>query len=138
MRIGDWGTMLKFAKPHNGSDFSDGDDDQLFISPSHMTPSPAVGAGDAPQPTPIVLPDEAVEAQAANAQSGPGGPGSVVALTSGGITINLIFPMAAPASFRAGIQQAASMLTPATSSTAACRDRAIRSTSSIRAARSRA
>ena len=62
MRIGDWGTMLKFAKPHNGCDFSDGDDDQLFISPSHMTPSQAVGAGDAPQPTPIVLPDEAVGA----------------------------------------------------------------------------
>ena len=114
MRIGDWGTMLKFAKPHNGSDFSDGDDDQLFISPSPMNPSQAISAGDTPQPTPIVLPDEAVEAQAANAQSGPGGPGSVVALTSGGITINLIFDaaaMAAPASFRAGIQQAASMLT---------------------------
>jgi len=114
LRIGDWGTMLKFAKPHNGSDFSDGDDDQLFISPSPMNPSQAISAGDTPQPTPIVLPDEAVEAQAANAQSGPGGPGSVVALTSGGITINLIFDaaaMAAPASFRAGIQQAASMLT---------------------------
>jgi serralysin len=116
--------MLKFGKPHSGADFSDGDDDQLFVSPSRISPShvspsllapsQAVSAGDAPQPTPIVLPDEAVEAEAANAQSGPGGPGSVVALTSGGITINLIFDaaaMAAPASFRAGIQQAASILT---------------------------
>jgi hypothetical protein len=41
-------------------------------------------------------------------------PGSVVAVTSGGITINLIFDaaaLAAPASFRAGIQQAAAILT---------------------------
>ncbi len=39
--------------------------------------------------------------------------GSTVAVTSGGITINLLFDaaaMAAPASFRAGIQQAASIL----------------------------
>src|SRR5882724_5024444 len=39
---------------------------------------------------------------------------SVVAVTTGGITINLLFDaaaMAAPASFRAGIQQAASLLT---------------------------
>ena len=40
-------------------------------------------------------------------------PNSVVAVTSGGITINLLFDaaaMAAPASFRAGIQQAAAIL----------------------------
>jgi hypothetical protein len=40
-------------------------------------------------------------------------PGSTVAVTSGGITINLLFnaaAMAAPASFRAGIQQAANIL----------------------------
>jgi len=39
--------------------------------------------------------------------------GSAVAVTSGGITINLLFnaaAMAAPASFRAGIQQAANIL----------------------------
>src|SRR5450755_3919461 len=55
------------------------------------------------------LTSEAVESS--NAQSGPT---SVLALTSGGITINLLFDaaaMAAPASFRAGIQQAASILT---------------------------
>ena len=59
------------------------------------------------------LTSEAVEAS--GAQSGPT---SVVALTSGGITINLLFDaaaMAAPASFRAGIQQAASILTAAIS-----------------------
>ena len=62
-------------------------------------------------PTP---PEEAV--QATTAQNGPGGPGSVVAETSGGITFNLIFDAAAMASttaaanFRAGIEQAASML----------------------------
>jgi serralysin len=64
-------------------------------------------------PEPVVVPDEAIEAQAANAQGGPGGPGSVVAVTSGGLTINLIFDaaaMAAPASFRSGIQMAAAIL----------------------------
>src|SRR6266436_9431281 len=43
---------------------------------------------------------------------------SGVAVTSGGITINLLFDaaaMAAPASFRAGIQQAAALLTAAIS-----------------------
>src|SRR5216683_6366448 len=45
-------------------------------------------------------------------------PDSLVAVTSGGITINLLFDaaaMAAPASFRAAIQQAATMLTAAIS-----------------------
>jgi hypothetical protein len=43
-------------------------------------------------------------------------PGSVVAVTSGGVTINLIFDaaaLAAPASFRAGIQQAAAIISAA-------------------------
>jgi len=46
------------------------------------------------------------------------GPTTVTVLTTGGITINLLFDaaaMAAPASFRAGIQQAASLLTAAIS-----------------------
>src|SRR5205085_4947019 len=58
--------------------------------------------------TPVLV-SEAV--QASSAQSGAT---STLALTSGGITINLLFDaaaMAAPASFRAGIQQAASILT---------------------------
>ncbi|HXL13531.1 MAG TPA: hypothetical protein VN941_06170, partial [Bradyrhizobium sp.] len=41
------------------------------------------------------------------------GPGSVIAVTTGGITINLLFDaaaMAAPQSFRDGIQQAANLL----------------------------
>ena len=42
-------------------------------------------------------------------------PGSVVAVTSGGITFNLTFDSFAPSSFRAGIQQAASILTAAIS-----------------------
>jgi 20S proteasome alpha/beta subunit len=66
----------------------------------------------------LVIPEEAVEAQAA--QGDPGGPGSVVqvAATSGGLTFNLIFDaaaMAAPASFRQGIQQAAAILSGAIS-----------------------
>ena len=74
-----------------------------------LTPSTSLTPVAVPTPT---IPAEAVEAQAA--QNGSGGPGSVVAETSGsGITINLEFDaaaMAAPASFRAGIEQAASIL----------------------------
>ena len=58
----------------------------------------------------------------ANLGSAPAGgqidPGAAVAVTSGGIIINLLFDaaaMAAPASFRAGIQQAASILSGAIS-----------------------
>src|SRR4051812_30894036 len=59
------------------------------------------------------LTSEAVAALAAQS-----GPASAVAMTAGGITINLLFDaaaMAAPASFRAGIEQAASILTEAIS-----------------------
>ncbi len=69
-------------------------------------------------PNPVVLPDESAQAQAAVSSSGSGGVGSVVAETSGGLTINLIFDaaaMAAPASFRAGIEQAAALLSSAIS-----------------------
>jgi hypothetical protein len=73
-----------------------------FLSASPLIP---------PAQTPT-LPAEAVQAEAA--QNGSGGPGSVVAETSSsGFTINLIFDaaaMAAPASFRSGIEQAASLL----------------------------
>jgi serralysin len=71
-----------------------------------------------PPVTAVVVPAEAAEAQAAVSGSGSGGVGSVVAETSGGLTINLIFDaaaMAAPASFRAGIAQAASILSSAIS-----------------------
>jgi serralysin len=64
-----------------------------------------------PPTTPIEIPEEAVEAMVA--QGPGGGVGSVVAVTSGGLVINLIYDaaaMAAPASFRAGIQQAAAIL----------------------------
>jgi len=57
------------------------------------------------------LPEEAVQAMAALSNSS--GPGSLVSETSGGITINLEFDaaaMAAPQSFRNGIEQAASIL----------------------------
>jgi hypothetical protein len=60
------------------------------------------------------LTNEAIQAESAQT----GGTPTVVAATSGGITINLLFDsaaMAAPASFRAGIQQAASILTGAIS-----------------------
>ena len=72
--------------------------------------------GPSAPPTPLapVLPDESIQAMAAVTGSGSGGVGSVVAETSSsGFTINLIFDaaaMAAPQSFRTGIEQAAAIL----------------------------
>src|ERR1700686_4072496 len=104
------------------SDLSTGGNDASFV-PSSFYPGVGHGggspfAGFPPVVSPLLtptIPTEAVQAQAA--QNGAGGVGSVLAVTSsGGFTINLIFDaaaMAAPASFRAGIQQAASILSNA-------------------------
>jgi Calx-beta domain/FG-GAP-like repeat len=63
-------------------------------------------------------PTTGLPAVAGGSADGQGDPGSVVAVSSGGITINLIFDtaaLAAPASFRAGIQQAVAILAAAIS-----------------------
>jgi serralysin len=98
-----------------------GDGDMNFV-PTVFGPSAGLGGGTPigstpptpPQPVAPVLPDESVQAMAAVSGSGTGGTGSVVAETSSsGFTINLVFDsaaMAAPASFRAGIEQAAAIL----------------------------
>src|SRR5579875_2246958 len=88
--------------------FTDGDA-QFFVPSFH-------GANPTPSPTPVVVPAEAIAAEAAISSSGSGGVGSVVAETSGGLTINLLFDSAAttaPASFRSGIEQAAAILSSA-------------------------
>src|SRR5262245_11259845 len=106
------GMTLKFRVHNPGEPSDDSLDDPMEFSGSpHGSASGAVIL-----PPPVVPPPEAVQAQ--SAQTGPGGPGSVVAVTSGGFTINLIFDsaaMAAPASFRAGIEQAAALLSSAIS-----------------------
>ena len=85
---------------------------EFLTGPSSGTPS----SGPPPLSTPLApfLPDESVQAMAAVSGSGSGGTGSVVAETSSsGFSINLVFDaaaMAAPASFRTGIEQAASIL----------------------------
>ena len=89
-----------------------------FGSSSGFGPYSAYGgtptSSTPPQPVAPVLPDESLEAMAAVSGSGTGGTGSAVTETSSsGFTINLIFDaaaMAAPASFRAGIEQAAAIL----------------------------
>src|SRR3954467_9998474 len=71
--------------------------------------------GDGNPFAPTAMPSLATQDGSAATQ---GDPGSMVAVTSGGITINLIFDaaaLAAPASFRAGIQQAVSILAAAIS-----------------------
>ena len=96
---------LKFGALDPFDGFPDSAGDFFLFQPAA---TPAVS--NAP-PTPVVVPVEAIQAE--SAQDGPGGPGSVVAETSGGLTIDLIFDaaaMAAPASFRNGIEQAAAIL----------------------------
>src|ERR1700678_2505987 len=71
------------------------------VSASRPVSTPSIPAA----PT---LPDESMQAMAAVSNSGGGGAGSVVAETSSsGFAINLVFDaaaMAAPASFRTGIE----------------------------------
>ena len=96
---------LKFGALDPFDGFPDGAGDFFLFQPAA---TPAVT--NAP-PAPVVVPVEAIQAE--SAQDGPGGPGSVVAETSGGLTIDLIFDaaaMAAPGSFRNGIEQAAAIL----------------------------
>ena len=102
--------------PNSDSGSTDGDMDfGAFALGSLSGSGGGIFSNQAP-PTPIspVLPDESVEAMAAVSGSGAGGTGSVVAETSSsGFSINLVFDaaaMAAPASFRTGIEQAAAIL----------------------------
>ena len=103
---------------HNPLDPSDASDD-IWDSPGlNLLPAEQQTLKASATPAPLVLPAETYEAQAAVSASGAGGPSSVVAETSGGLAINLIFDaaaMAAPASFRAGIEQAAALLSSAIS-----------------------
>src|SRR6202035_4588305 len=70
-------------------------------------------------PAPVeILRTPALTSEAVESLGAQSGPTTVTVLTTGGITINLLFDaaaMAAPASFRSGIQQAASILTAAIS-----------------------
>ena len=110
-------------RSHLASDPQDAGGDpsgaDMNFAPTVFGPSGGHGAatsdgGTPPQPAAPVLPDESVEAMAAVSGSGSGGVGSVVAETSSsGFTVNLLFDaaaMAAPASFRTGIEQAAAIL----------------------------
>jgi serralysin len=76
---------------------------------------PIPNSWNPPASPPVQIPSTpALTSEAAQALSSQSGPTSTVSMTTGGITINLLFDaaaMAAPASFRAGIQQAASLLT---------------------------
>src|SRR5258708_14735349 len=82
-------------------------------------PSAGNGGGNLSASTRVDIPaTPALTSEGAQAESAQSGTPTLVAATSGGITINLLFDaaaMAAPASFRAGIQQAASILTGAIS-----------------------
>ena len=76
---------------------------------------PTQQSGNPPASTPVEIPSTPfLTSEAVQSLSVQSGATSTLSMTSGGITINLLFDaaaMAAPASFRAGIQQAASILT---------------------------
>ena len=102
-------------KQGSTADLLDLFENPLGLPDSFLNPM-ATPAGSNVALPPPALPDESIEAE--SAQNGPGGPGSVVAETSGGLVINLLFDaaaMAAPQSFRQGIEQAAAILSGAIS-----------------------
>ncbi len=85
---------------------------------SSFSPPAPQDVGSPPSGDPVEIPSTALVSEAVQASGAQSGATTTLALTSGGITINLLFDaaaMAAPASFRAGIQQAASLLTAAIS-----------------------
>jgi Cadherin-like/Cadherin domain/RTX calcium-binding nonapeptide repeat (4 copies) len=97
-------------------DPSDDDDFNVIGSEIFATSSPWASWLSVGNPfAPTAMPSLSTQAGG----SAPlGDPGSMVAVTSGGITINLIFDaaaLAAPASFRSGIQQAVAILAAAIS-----------------------
>jgi serralysin len=80
---------------------------------SNFLPASRDSFGNTPANGPQLLPVSALSNEAIVAASSQTGPTSTVTVTSGGITFNLIFDAAAtaaPASFQAGIEQAASIL----------------------------
>src|SRR6202035_488660 len=80
---------------------------------SNFLPAPSDSFGNPPADGPLLLPVSALSNEAVVSASSQTGPTSTVTVTSGGITFNLIFDAAAtaaPASFQAGIEQAASIL----------------------------
>ena len=77
-----------------------------------FAPWVAYNGGDHLADVPLAAPS--LSSQTVTSSGGQSASSSAVTVTSGGITFNLLFDaaaMAAPASFRAGIQQAASLLT---------------------------
>jgi serralysin len=108
----------RFTSDHQDSfdGFFDAIDSESFLN---FSPPAKHSGGSAPTSAHVEIPPTpALTSEAAQAQGAQSGATTVVAATSGGITINLLFDataMAAPASFRAGIQQAASILTAAIS-----------------------
>ena len=92
-----------------------GDGHGLNFFPMPFFPAAGHDDGRLPGNNAVEIPlTPALTSEAVQASGAQSGATTVVAMTSGGITINLLFDaaaMAAPASFRAGIQQAASILT---------------------------
>ena len=93
-----------------GGAFNPAWDEQTFVN--FLPPAPGAGGSLFPGVAPI-LPTPALSNEAITAEAAQTGPTTTDVVTSGGITFDLIFDAAAtaaPASFRAGIEQAASIL----------------------------
>jgi 20S proteasome alpha/beta subunit len=93
--------------------------DEFYTNLFPFLPNHSEGIPPANSTSPVeILAAPALTGEAVQSSAAQSGPTTVTTLTTGGITINLLFDtaaMAAPASFRAGIQQAASILTTAIS-----------------------
>ena len=107
--------------PQDSSDgFLDTAGAEIYAGLFHPSLSPPTQqSGNPPASTPVEIPSTpALTSEAVQSLSAQSGASSTLSMTSGGITINLLFDaaaMAAPSGFRAGIQQAASLLTAAIS-----------------------
>ena len=107
----DFGFQMDGAELYTGFQFSP---PSTPVAGAASSGNASVGGDASDLDNPVEIPRSALTGEAVEALDAQSGPTSSFSMVTGGITINLLFDaaaMAAPASFRAGIQQAASILT---------------------------
>ena len=110
----DFGFQMDGAELYTGFQFSPPSTSVGGAASSVGGSALTVGGHASDLDNPVEIPRSALTGEAVEALDAQSGATSSFSMVTGGITINLLFDaaaMAAPASFRAGIQQAASILT---------------------------
>ena len=110
----DFGFQMDGAELYTGFQFSPPSTSVGGAASSVGGSALTVGGAASDLDIPVEIPRSALTSEAVESLDAQSGPTSSFSMATGGITINLLFDaaaMAAPASFRAGIQQAASILT---------------------------